>query len=152
MERLLALREVPIFARLRLDQLESIHRAMRDETYVRGELIVREGEPGHELYLLLEGEVEVWAGWGGPNPKLLNRLSAVSSFGEMAVLDDETRTATIVVAKDARVASLAGDRLKDLVFTMPEIAFEIFREIIARVRRAERRLAGGEPAADAADV
>jgi hypothetical protein len=151
MERLLALREVPIFARLRLDQLESIHRAMRDETYVRGELIVREGEPGHELYLLLEGEVEVWAGWGGPNPKLLNRLAAVSSFGEMAVLDDETRTATIVVAKDARVASLAGDRLKDLVFTMPEIAFEIFREIIARVRRAERRLAGAEPTADAAD-
>jgi CRP-like cAMP-binding protein len=151
MERLLALREVPIFAQLRLDQLESIHRAMRDEAYVRGEVIVREGEPGHELYLLLEGEVEVWAGFGGPAPKLLNRLAAVSYFGEMAVLDDETRTATIVVTKDARVASLAGERLKDLIFSMPEIAFEIFREIIARVRRAERRLA--EPAAppDGAD-
>jgi hypothetical protein len=143
MERLLALREVPIFAHLRLDQLDSIHRVMRDETYVRGEVIVREGEPGHELYLLLEGEVEVWAGFGGPRPKLLNRLGAVGYFGEMAVLDDETRTATIVVTEDARVASLDGERLKDLIFSMPEIAFEIFREIIARVRRAERRL--GEP-------
>ena len=150
MERLLALREVPIFAHLRLDQLESIHQAMRDETYVRGEVIVREGEPGHELYLLLEGEVEVWAGYGGPNPKLLNRLTAVSYFGEMAVLDDETRTATIVVARDARVASLAGERLKDLIFSMPEISFEIFREIIARVRRAERRLAEAPRAPDGA--
>jgi hypothetical protein len=149
MERLLALREVPIFARLRLDQLESVHRAMRDATFVRGELIVREGDPGHELYLLLEGEVEVWTGWGGPNPKLLNRLEAVSYFGEMAVLDDETRTATVVVARDARVASLAGERLKELVFSMPEIAFEIFREIIARVRRAERRLSQGDEALDA---
>jgi len=151
MERLLALREVPIFAQLRLDQLESIHRAMRDEAYVRGEVIVREGEPGHELYLLLEGEVEVWAGYGGPSPKLLNRLTAVSYFGEMAVLDDETRTATIVVARDVRVASLAGERLKDLVFSMPEMAFEIFREIIARVRRAERRLSEAAAVPDAGD-
>jgi CRP-like cAMP-binding protein len=75
----------------------------------------------------------------------------VSYFGEMAVLDDETRTATIVVAKDARVASLAGERLKDLVFSMPEIAFEIFPEIIARVRRAERRLSEAAAALDATD-
>jgi CRP-like cAMP-binding protein len=142
MERLLALREVPLFAELRLDQLESIQRAMRDEGYVRGEIVVREGEPGSELYLLLEGEVEVWIDHGLPTERCVNRLAAVSAFGEMAVLDDETRTATIVVAKDARLAVLAGDRLKELILAMPEISFEIFRELIARVRRAERR--GGE--------
>jgi hypothetical protein len=139
MERLLALREVPLFSHLRLDQLESIHRAMRDETYVRGELVVREGEPGSHLYLLLEGEVEVYIDHGLPSQRLVNTLAAVTSFGEMAVLDDETRTATIVVSKDARMASLAGDRLKELILAMPEISFEIFRELIARVRSAERR-------------
>jgi len=148
MERLLALREVPIFAHLRLDQLESIQRAMREETYVQGEVVVREGEPGHELFLLLEGRVDVWSGWGGPHAKLLNQLAAVSWFGEMAVLDDETRTATAVVTQDARIATLGGDRLKELVFAMPEIAFEIFREMIARVRRAEKRLAQAGAAAE----
>jgi hypothetical protein len=139
MERLLALREVPLFAQLRLDQLESIQRAMRDEEYVRGEIVVREGEPGSELYLLLAGEVEVWIDYGLPSERRVNRLAAVSAFGEMAVLDDETRTATIVVSKDARLAVLGGDRLKELILAMPEISFEIFRELIARVRRAERR-------------
>ena len=139
MERLLALREVPIFSHLRLDQLESILRAMRDEAYVRGEVVVREGEPGSHLYLLLEGEVEVFIDYGLPTERLVNTLAAVTSFGEMAVLDDETRTATIVVSKDARLASLAGDRLKELILAMPEISFEIFRELIARVRSAERR-------------
>jgi HEAT repeat protein len=139
MERLLALREVPLFAHLRLDQLESIHRAMRDEAYVRGEVLMREGEPGNDLYLLLEGEVEVYIDHGLSTQRLLNTLAAVSSFGEMAVLDDGTRTVTIVVSKDARLASLAGDRLKELILAMPEISFEIFRELIARVRNAERR-------------
>jgi len=139
MERLLALREVPLFAHLRLDQLESIHRAMRDEEYVRGEIVVREGEPGSQLYLLLEGEVDVVVDHGLPSERRVNQLAAVSWFGEMAVLDDETRTATIVVTKDARLASLAGERLKELILAMPEISFEIFRELIARVRRAERR-------------
>jgi hypothetical protein len=139
MERLLALRQVPLFAHLRLDQLESIHRAMRDETYVRGEVVMREGEPGSHLYLLLEGEVDVYIDHGQPTERRVNTLAAVSSFGEMAVLDDGTRTVTVVVSKDARFASLAGDRLKELILAMPEISFEIFRELIARVRSAERR-------------
>src|SRR4030095_15728006 len=94
MERLLALREVPLFAQLRLDQLESSQRAMREEHYVRGEIVVREGEPGNELFLLLEGEVEVWIDHGLPSARLVNRLAAIASFGEMAALDDETRNAT----------------------------------------------------------
>jgi hypothetical protein len=139
MERLLALREIPLFAHLRLDQLDQVQRAMREESWVAGEVVVREGDPGNELFLLLEGAVDVYIGYGGPGARLVNQLVAVAWFGEMAVLDDETRTATIVVAKDARLASLSGDRLKELILAMPEMSFEIFRELIARVRSAERR-------------
>ena len=139
MERLLALREIPLFAHLRLDQLDQVERAMREESWVAGEVVVREGDPGNELFLLLEGAVDVYIDHGGPNERVVNQLAAVSWFGEMAVLDDETRTATIVVAKDARLASLTGDRLKELILAMPEMSFEIFRELIARVRSAERR-------------
>jgi HEAT repeat protein len=138
MERLLALREVPIFGQLRLDQLESISLAMREETYTAGDVICREGEPGSELYLLLEGEVKVWANWGKAGQRQLNRISAPAYFGEMAALDGERRSATIVVSHEARLASLEGDRLKELVLQMPEISFDIFRELIRRVRRAEQ--------------
>ena len=140
MERLLALREVPIFGQLRLDQLESISLAMREETYVEGDVICREGEPGSQLYLLLEGEVTVWASWGKETQRNLNTIGAPTYFGEMAALDGELRSATIVVSRDARLASLEGDRLKELVLQMPEISFDIFRELIQRVRRAETEL------------
>ena len=140
MERLLALRRVPLFERLSLDQLQSIANAMGEETFVANEVVVREGEPGSDLYLLLEGEVAVYTGWGTTQPVELNRMRPVSYFGGMAVLDDARRTASVVVTRDARLACLGGQRLKELVLQMPEISFGIFRELIARVRRAEGEL------------
>jgi HEAT repeat protein len=149
LDRLLALRRIPLFAQLSLDQLESVNRAMQVEHYTRGEVVVREGERGDKLFLLLEGEVEIWAGWGSESPVLLNRLSPVSSFGERAVLNDEVRTATAVTAHDSLLASLDGERMKELIRRMPDISFAIFRELIDRARVAEerlRRLSREEPA------
>jgi CRP-like cAMP-binding protein len=108
--------------------------------YVEGEAVVREGEPGDRLYLLLEGEVRVVKGFGTPQELLLRRLRAVDYFGEMAVLADEPRSATIVTASPTRLLSLDGDSLRDLIREHPEISFSIFRVLTARLRAAESRL------------
>ena len=72
----------------------------------------------------------------------------------MAILDDQPRSATVVISEDARVLALSGDGFKDLMLQQPEIAFEICRELTARVRILEAtavgalaRGAGGEPSA-----
>jgi len=141
MERLLALKQVPLFATLSLDQLEAIHQITRETTFLAGEVIMREGDPGGELYLLLEGTVRVWKNHGTARATPLSTLAAVTYFGEMAILDDEPRSATVIAVERARLLSLDGRSLKDLVHQMPEIAFEIFRVLTSRVRAAERRLA-----------
>ena len=141
MERLLALKQVPLFATLSLDQLEAVHQTTRETSFLAGEVIMREGDPGGELYLLLEGSVRVWKNHGTPRATALSTLAAVSYFGEMAILDDEPRSATVIAVDRARVLSLDGRSLKDLVHQMPEIAFEIFRVLTARVRAVEKRLA-----------
>ncbi len=140
MERLLALKQVPLFATLSLDQLEAVHQITREVSYLSGETIVREGDPGGELYLLLEGTVQAWQSYGTPRARCLNTISAISYFGEMAILDDEPRSATVVVVERARLLSLDGRSLKELIHQMPEISFEIFRELTSRVRAAEKRL------------
>ena len=78
---------------------------------------------------------------GTPNATPLSTLAAVTYFGEMAILDDEPRSATVIAVERARLLSLDGRNLKDLVHQMPEIAFEIFRVLTSRVRAAEKRLA-----------
>ena len=147
MERLLALRQVDLLAQLSLEQLEAVAQLTEEAEYLPGELIVREGEPGDRLYLLLEGSVRVVKGHGTPQELELRTLEAVDYFGEMAVLADEPRSATIVAASPARLLSLDGESLRELIREHPDVSFSIFRVLTARLRAAEGRLSGrDEPA------
>lgn len=141
MERLLSLRQVSLFSRMSLERLHAIERITQESEYVRGELIMREGELGDELFCIVEGEVEVLRGAGTPDEMRLNRLGAGAYFGEMAVLDGSPRSATIVAASRVRVLVLAGERLRELVQEMPELAFDLLRVLADRVRSAEQKLA-----------
>ena len=140
MERLLALRQVSLFAHLSLDQLETIRRATKTVQYIEGETIVRESDPGTELFVLLDGEVRVYHERGSSEPLLLNTLTPISYFGEIAILGGERRSASVVASRDSTLLSLGGERLKELILQTPEISFEIFRGLITRIRVAEQRL------------
>jgi len=137
MERLLLLREIPLFSRLTLDQLEAINLQMTESHYLRGEIVMREGEPGGELFLLLDGQTRAVSGYGTPDEMTLNVQNAPDYFGEMAILDDRPRSATIVVTAEARLLSLGGESFQDLMFQLPEISFEICRSLSSRLRGLE---------------
>lgn len=139
MERLLALKKVPLFESLTLDQLDAVARLAEERDFRPGELIVREGDAGGELFLLLEGAVDVYQDREGGARKKLSELVAVAYFGEMAVLDDQPRSATVVAREPSRLLVLAGNSLKELILQMPDMSFEILRVLSARVRSAERR-------------
>jgi HEAT repeat protein len=140
MERLLALKQISLFNGLSLDQLEAVHQITHEVEYLEGELIMQEGEHDDQLYLLLEGRVCVYKDYGSANQTVLNELEAVTYIGEMAVLDGEPRSASIVASRHSRLLSLDGRSLRELVLQMPEISFEIFRVLATRVRVAESRM------------
>jgi hypothetical protein len=137
MERLLALKEIPLFKNLSLDQLEAVHQITKEVEYLPGEVILKQGERGDELYLLLRGRVRIFTNFSLPNEDEKPEQRAVSSFGEMAVLHDGTRTATVVAAERSHLLRLDGNSLRELLMQMPEISFEMFRVLVERVRAAE---------------
>jgi hypothetical protein len=141
MERLLALKQVPLFAQLSLEQLEAIQQISQELEYVANETIIKEGDRGGDLFLLIEGEVRVVKHAGTPQERLLGTVAAIGYFGEMAALDSEPRSATVVAATPSRMLRLEGDSLKELIHQMPEISFEIMRVLTQRVRKAESQLA-----------
>jgi HEAT repeat protein len=141
MERLLALKQVPLFSQLSLEQLEAIQQISSEVEYLANETIMNEGDRGGELYLLIDGKVRIFKDYGTLKEELINTVSAVSYFGEMAALDDRPRSATVVAAERSRMLRLDGESLKELIRQMPEISFEIMRVLTGRVRRAEERLA-----------
>lgn len=139
MQRLLALRKVPLFTELSLDRLEAIHQLMHESEYLRGECVVREGDVGDDLFVLLEGELEIYKSHGTADERLLSTLTPVGYMGEIAILDDSVRSATAIASKDSRLLSLGGEPFKEIVLQTPEIAFEIFKVLTARIRAAETR-------------
>ncbi len=143
MERLLALKEIPLFKNLSLDQLEAVHQITKEVEYLPGEVILRQDELGDELYLLLEGRVRIFTNYGMPTEDEKPSQSAVSSFGEMAVLHDGTRTATVVAAERSHLLCLDGNSLRELLMQMPEISFAMFRVLVERVRQAEDPIRSG---------
>ncbi|MHC4608558.1 MAG: HEAT repeat domain-containing protein, partial [Planctomycetota bacterium] len=118
MERLLALKQLELFGNLSLEQLEAVNQVTREVEFLPGEVIVEEGEPGDELYLLLEGEVRFLKNRGSENEIPLSTMTAVDYFGEMAILDDEPRAASAVAVSHTRLLSLDGGSLKDLILQM----------------------------------
>ena len=102
-------------------------------------MICREGEIGRELYVLVEGEVDVFKHYDSDQPVRLATEAPISCLGEMAVLCDEPRSATVVASQDTRVLTLQDSRVKELIFEMPEIAFDFFRVLTNRLNTANRR-------------
>lgn len=139
MEGLLALRRVSLFAGLSFEQLEAIKRVMKELQYVRGEAVVSEGDTGEDLFVLLEGEAQAYKSYGTPEQLYLSTFTPVSYFGEIAILDSAPRSATVVTTKDSRLLSLDGQRFRELILQAPEISFEVFRVLTARIRAAEAR-------------
>lgn len=139
-ERLLVLRKVPLFAQMNLEQLVAIDQRLEEVEYLAGEVVFEEGQLGAELYILLDGSVKIVKARGSGQELLLTRLEGVNYFGEMAILDDEPRSASVVVECNSRLLVLKGEQLKDLVEQMPEMAFEIIKVLTARIRQADDRL------------
>jgi HEAT repeat protein len=140
MEHLLMLQSVPLFATMTLEQLEAIHHCLTEQHYTLGELIFAQGDVGDEMYIVVEGEVEILIQADTAEPILLAKVGPGSYFGEMSVLDNEPRSAAARVSADARLLVLKGEQLKELVYVMPEIAFTIFKVLSERLRRSDKRL------------
>ena len=133
------LKRVPEFAALDGAQLAEIAARLRSQRFSEGEDIVRTGEPGDAMYLILAGEAEVLAPNGGAP---LAVLQTGDYFGEVALLYDSPRTATVRARGDLTVYTLDRDGFARLLASSPAM-----RETIeaAVVRRLGGRL-GEEPA------
>jgi MFS family permease len=100
-ERLDVLHANPIFAPLPEATLEQLAGALELVEPARGEVVIRQGEPGDLFYLVKEGELEV-----AQNGKTIQKLGPGDSFGEIALLRDVPRTASVVAVTAAVLYTL----------------------------------------------
>ena len=138
MDNLLLMRQIALFQEMTLEQLEAINTLLAPAQYLAGEIIFREGDYGTKLFLLTEGSVEVIKNYDTPQATTIATLQAVSYFGEMAIIDDAPRSATIKAKENCVMQILDGENFKDLMRDMPDISMEIMRVLTARIRSLEK--------------
>jgi CRP-like cAMP-binding protein len=106
------LSRVPIFEELSRRQLAAIERILHHREYMRGEVIFRQGERGVGMYIVQQGKVAVIS---EPDQQELFEMSDGDFFGEVALLDDAPRSASMIAKTDCSVFGFFQPDLFDLI-------------------------------------
>jgi hypothetical protein len=139
-EIVLQLRSVELLARVTTRDLSELATVVHEETYQPGAAIVREGDFGDCMYVIVEGEVAVTR-----DALPVARLKPGDFFGEMSLFDGETRFATVSAATRVRLLRLERRDLLQIIDDQPSIAIAMCQTLSARVRNLIARIEGRPP-------
>jgi CRP-like cAMP-binding protein len=140
-----ALASTPFLVGLRDDALAMLGEKEAIRDFAPGEIIVREGEAGHSLFIIVAGDVEVIKHFGAPHSVSLARLHAGTFFGEMCVVDPVPRAATVRALDAVRVLEITSGTLYHLFQKMPDqyaiMILNVARDIARRLRSLDEAFA-----------
>ncbi len=132
LEKILFLKTAAVFAKLSGEDLAPLARTAEVETYPPGGTIFSEGELGDALYVIVRGKVAVVRG-GEP----LATLGAGEALGEMAVLEEEPRSATAVAEEETELLRIGSEEFYEILHEQVEIAEGVIRMLARRLREAD---------------
>ncbi len=134
-----ALRQVWLFSELSDDQLESISTFTFNKSFEPGELIVVEGQTGNGLYVIVSGNVEVLKGDVGENPRLLAKRGAGDVFGEMALLGEWPRTASVRALDTVQCLGIDRWVFLSQLERQPQVTIKMLQILAQRLRDSDAR-------------
>ena len=118
------LKSVPLFAGCTKSELKQLASSTDEVDLREGYLLMREGRPGREFFVLIDGDVRVTV-----KDKKVADLSGGDWFGEIALLTKVPRTATITAISDVRALVLTDRSFRRVVETMPSIALKVLASV-----------------------
>lgn len=157
------LAKIPLFAGFGEAELVQLGGLARERRMRRGEVLIRAGEAGHFMLVVLLGEVRVSLGGASGQEHVVNQLGAGAVFGEISLFDGRARTADVVAATNGRLlvierATVEGLLARESPFarsviiglcamlrdTMAQLEAMVFQDVATRLAMSLLRLARGE--------
>jgi ATP-binding cassette subfamily B protein len=133
MDRILALRQVPLFGNLAPEDLQRIAEIASERIVQAGDYVCREDEIGDELFVIVEGQVRVTKHSNGTE-RTLRILQAGEHVGELAILREQPRSASVSAEGGSiRVLVIRGDALKAILHERPEVALAMLASLAERL-------------------
>jgi CRP/FNR family cyclic AMP-dependent transcriptional regulator len=135
-----ALRSLPIFESLSVERLVPIARVAVFRKVPRGATILRAGDRTDFVYLILAGNLKVLVSDEEGREVILSNLNPGEFFGEMGVLDDNPRSATVIAVTPCDLVVIAKSDFKRCLAENFDVSLYIMRNLVKRLRTADRKI------------
>ena len=139
------LRKIPMFSKIEPAKLKLLAFTSERMSYADGDVLFRQGEAGDAAFVIITGEAEISIDTD-KGPLVVAQLRDHDFVGEIAILCDVPRTATVTAKSSLDALRITKDLFFRLVKEFPEIAIEVMRELAHRLENTNARLrdmAGG---------
>jgi CRP-like cAMP-binding protein len=123
-----ALRQAPLFQDLSKKELAELAKLADDLEVAPGKVLTREGDTGREFFVLMDGEVEIERGG-----RSLGTRGAGDFIGEIAILEDVPRTATVTAKTPLRFFVLTSQSFRSVVDQFPGVERKVLRTLARRL-------------------
>ena len=133
---------IPLFSGLPEEELERFAELTRERSYPKGSVILFQDDPGDSLFVLRAGRVKVVLIGEDGREVILGVLEPGAHFGELALIDDQPRSAHVIAMEDAQLLVLRREDFKRRVEANPTVAWALLTELSRRLRRADVKIGG----------
>ncbi|MBN4080434.1 Crp/Fnr family transcriptional regulator [Beggiatoa alba] len=128
------LRNVPIFDNLSDDELSAVKKYAVIRNFPKNSVIINEGDSSDSLYVILKGRVTVYLSDENGKEVILNSQGIGDYFGELALVDDEKRSASVITTEKSTFIIISKMDFKKVLSSNPELAYNLIRGLTSRVR------------------
>ncbi|HZE04001.1 MAG TPA: Crp/Fnr family transcriptional regulator [Solirubrobacteraceae bacterium] len=139
-ETIALLHGVPMFATLSEDDLAEVAAVIVPRQFVAGEMVFREGDRSDTCYVMRAGRVRAVRTHTDGRTITLATFGPGEIFGELAMFDEEQRSATIEALEDSEAAAILGSDMRRLLRAHPDIAVKLLAALGRRLRETNARL------------
>lgn len=134
-DKLTVLQRTPLFRTLNRRQIEQVGKRFVERTYAPGDKIVTQGKGGEGFFVIMEGQAEAVREQADGTRVVLNPLNPGDFFGEMALLTEQMRTASVIATEPTCCLVLAQWDFLGLLREDAEMAVAVLQELAARFSR-----------------
>lgn len=134
------LRRVPLFFGLTEQQFEQLAAGSARRSYPKGRTIVAEGEPSQSMYILLAGRAKVQRSDAEGKEVIITVLGSGEFFGEMSLIDDAPRSASVITIEPCEFMSVSKEAFKAMLAQSPEMCMSVMRGLVRRLREADKKI------------
>lgn len=128
------LHRVHIFSELANSEQEILTAHCSTRSYPANTILINEGDDSSSLYVILEGEVKVFVNDEQGKEAILNIMGEGEYFGELSLIDDEPRSASVMTTRPTKVMIITKGDFKRCLKEYPELAFNLIRALSKQVR------------------